>query len=353
MAEARGFEPRMGVNPNRISSPFGATKAPTDQPRLTQSAQVSGVTPCKAPEPGTARRKLQCAKNVPPQTLLQPGPPHARERIRRPLVTHPRYRKDNPMNDPTAKTTADWPGIAEAAGLLYFRIGEWHDFGYVTPPAPHCKTIPPLGERSAEAIKGGHGAIEVIDEIVRDLYRLREQLIGELRADEDIRAVRAAAVLSDGRAQPEDIPQPPGLPGPCSTPALHAAGRCACAGIGWTDTAAAERAAADRAKPASGCADPECVAQNPELHAPPAPAPASPASRAALRAELAELRQEREAWEETARACVCSPGVCTRGEFRDHAGESEGCMVCADLDPEQPCYAAVARVLQAREEVGR
>jgi hypothetical protein len=46
------------------------------------------------------------------------------------------------MNDPTAKTTPEWPGIEETAGLLNFRIAEWHDFGYATPPAPNCKTIP-------------------------------------------------------------------------------------------------------------------------------------------------------------------------------------------------------------------
>jgi hypothetical protein len=25
--------------------------------------------------------------------------------------------------------------------------------------------------------------------------------------------------------------------------------------------------------------------------------------------------------------------------FLDHQGDSPGCMVCADLDPDQPCYA--------------
>src|SRR5215472_18390146 len=43
MAEARGFEPRMGANPNRISSPFATAKAPAGHPRLTESAQVSGA----------------------------------------------------------------------------------------------------------------------------------------------------------------------------------------------------------------------------------------------------------------------------------------------------------------------
>jgi hypothetical protein len=118
-----------------------------------------------------------------------------------PLVTHPRNRKDNPMNDPTAKTTNEWPGIQEPADLLNFRIGAWHDFGYANPPTPTSKAIPPLGERSAEAITAGHGAIEVIDEIVRDLYGLREQLVGELRADEDIRAVRVGAMLAEARAK--------------------------------------------------------------------------------------------------------------------------------------------------------
>jgi hypothetical protein len=92
--------------------------------------------------------------------------------------------------------TAEWPGIVEAAELLNFRIGEWHDFGYVNPPAPHCKTIPPLGERSAEAIKGGHRAIEVIDEILRDLHAVRGQLITELRANEDALNRRVDAMLA-------------------------------------------------------------------------------------------------------------------------------------------------------------
>lgn len=99
--------------------------------------------------------------------------------------------------------TAEWGGIEDAAGLLYFRIAAWHDFGYATPPEPHCKPIPPLGERSAEAIKAGHGAIEVIDEIIRDLHVLRGQLIIEMRTDEDVRAVRVDATLAEARAKRE------------------------------------------------------------------------------------------------------------------------------------------------------
>jgi hypothetical protein len=187
------------------------------------------------------------------------------------------------MSDPAAKTTAEWPGIEETAGLLNLRIAEWHDFGYANPPTPACKAIPPLGERSAEAIKAGHGAIEVIDEIVRDLRRLREQLVGELRADQHARAGAATRQEAEAGSAP--------VPGSSPAPAL--------------------------------------------------------------KDELGRLRRSRETWEETARACVCPPGACTRGEFRDHAGESEGCMVCADLDRDQPCYAAVARGLRARDEAGR
>jgi hypothetical protein len=50
-AKARGFEPRMGANPNRISSPFRAAKKAPDRPRLTQSAQASRVAPVRRRKP--------------------------------------------------------------------------------------------------------------------------------------------------------------------------------------------------------------------------------------------------------------------------------------------------------------
>jgi hypothetical protein len=90
-------------------------------------------------------------------------------------------------------------GIEELAGLIRFRVGAWHDFGYEVPPAPECKPIPPLGERSAQAIKAGHEAIDAIDELTRQLYALRSQLVGELRQDEDVRAARVDALLERGR----------------------------------------------------------------------------------------------------------------------------------------------------------
>jgi hypothetical protein len=96
--------------------------------------------------------------------------------------------------------TGEWGGIEDAAGLLAVRIGAWNHFGYAAPESGQA-AIRPLGERSAEAIKAGHGAIEVIDEIVRDLYRLRDQLIIELRTDEDVRGRRVDAMLAEARAR--------------------------------------------------------------------------------------------------------------------------------------------------------
>jgi len=92
-------------------------------------------------------------------------------------------------------------GITELADLINFQVGAWHDFGYEVPPAPECKPVPPLGDRSAEAIKAGHEAIETIDELTRQLYALREQLVGELRQDEDVRAVRVDAMLARPRQE--------------------------------------------------------------------------------------------------------------------------------------------------------
>lgn len=81
-------------------------------------------------------------------------------------------------------------GLEEAAGVICGLVGAWHDFGYEVPPMPDCKTIPPLGQRSAAAIKAGHAAIGEIDKMLRQIYALREQLVGELRQDMDIRMAR-------------------------------------------------------------------------------------------------------------------------------------------------------------------
>jgi len=78
--------------------------------------------------------------------------------------------------------TAEWSpsSLLDKVGLLGVRVGVWNHLAYP-------ENVPPLGERNAAAITAGHDAIEVIDEITRDLYALRNQLISELREDEDIR----------------------------------------------------------------------------------------------------------------------------------------------------------------------
>jgi hypothetical protein len=84
-------------------------------------------------------------------------------------------------------------GLEDLAGLISFHVGAWHDFGYEVPPAPNCKPIPPLGERSADAIKSAHNAVGEIDRLVRQLHALRAQLGNELRQNEDILMARLDA----------------------------------------------------------------------------------------------------------------------------------------------------------------
>lgn len=92
------------------------------------------------------------------------------------------------MNTATGK-------LADLAEAIVFEVGAWQDFGYENPPAPECATVPPLGERSANAIRSGHAAVADIDQLLAALYQLRAQLIGELRQDEDIRGRRVDAEL--------------------------------------------------------------------------------------------------------------------------------------------------------------
>jgi hypothetical protein len=73
------------------------------------------------------------------------------------------------------------------AGLITFRVGAWHDFGYESPPTADCQPIPPPGERSAQAVKAGHAGIASIDDLTRQLYALRQQLAGELRQNQERR----------------------------------------------------------------------------------------------------------------------------------------------------------------------
>ena len=85
---------------------------------------------------------------------------------------------------------ANTDGLEELGGLIHFRMGAWHDFGYENPPTPDCATIPPLGERSASAIEAGREALKDIDQLIDRLHLVRTQLGDELRRDGDIRMAR-------------------------------------------------------------------------------------------------------------------------------------------------------------------
>jgi hypothetical protein len=97
-------------------------------------------------------------------------------------------------------TTGEWSRgeLEDLVGLLAVRIGAWNHFGYATPSEGQA-AIPPLGHRSADAIKAGHDAVETIDELTRSLHALRSQLVSELRTDEDVRAAIVDAMLAERR----------------------------------------------------------------------------------------------------------------------------------------------------------
>jgi len=59
----------------------------------------------------------------------------------------------------------------------------------------------------ADAIQAGHAAVEVIDELIRDLHSLRADLLSELRADCQKRAERVDAMLAVERARREGGPR--------------------------------------------------------------------------------------------------------------------------------------------------
>jgi hypothetical protein len=91
----------------------------------------------------------------------------------------------------------DTGDLEELAGLVSFHVGAWQDFGYANPPTPDSKPVPSLGERSANAIKAGHDAVEDIDRLIARLHQVRAQLQTELRQDSDIRAARVDAMLAE------------------------------------------------------------------------------------------------------------------------------------------------------------
>ena len=92
----------------------------------------------------------------------------------------------------------DTGDLGELAGLIHFRIGAWQDFGYAEPPSPDCATIPPLGQRSARAVKAGYEAVRDIDQLIARLREVRAELAGELHQDSDIRMSHAITVDLDG-----------------------------------------------------------------------------------------------------------------------------------------------------------
>jgi hypothetical protein len=96
-------------------------------------------------------------------------------------------------------TNANTDDLEELAGLIHFHVGAWHDLGYENPPAPDSALIPPLGERSASAIRAGHEAIKEIDQLIARLHQVRARLADELGQDENIRMARVDAMLAERR----------------------------------------------------------------------------------------------------------------------------------------------------------
>jgi hypothetical protein len=113
-------------------------------------------------------------------------------------------------------------GLEDLARLISFLVRAWHDFGYRTPAGPDRKPVPPLGRRSGSARDAAHGAVEVIDEMIRDLGALRGQLVTEMRADASARAAFACAMLA-GNAEHKDAPECPSC-GSAGLPANWPAG---------------------------------------------------------------------------------------------------------------------------------
>lgn len=78
-------------------------------------------------------------------------------------------------------------GLAQHAALIQVHVGAWHEYGYEVAPGPgDYKLIPPLGDRSPEAVKGAAYAVEEIDKLIMELHMLREQLCSELRQHQDM-----------------------------------------------------------------------------------------------------------------------------------------------------------------------
>ncbi len=108
-------------------------------------------------------------------------------------------------------------GLEELAGLINFRVGAWQESGSGAAGLP----IPPLGQRSAKAIKAGYEAVKDIDQLIAQLHQVRALLVSELRQDEDGHNARIAELLGEtsepvtaaddaGRAIAADLDDQPG-----------------------------------------------------------------------------------------------------------------------------------------------
>jgi hypothetical protein len=68
--------------------------------------------------------------------------------------------------------------------------------------APNGWYTPHIGDGQTY-VADGHEAIRIIDELLRELHRLRSAVIGKIRADQDERAARVDRHLADIRTDRE------------------------------------------------------------------------------------------------------------------------------------------------------
>ena len=190
------------TNPTTTASPSAgtprATVAVTDLVRLANCPVSAGSGPAaRAPSPGVPGDHLARWQRAERRGLIGREDLAAVVAGLEVIAAHVIILDGAPVRE--AGWTAPRPGWKGRPGLINFRVGAWQDFGYAEPPTPDCATIPPLGERSAEAIKAGHEAVKDIDQLIAQLHQVRAQLISELRQDEDIRAARVDKLLARTR----------------------------------------------------------------------------------------------------------------------------------------------------------
>lgn len=110
-----------------------------------------------------------------------------------------------------AKSTGAWDICADDLTQIAGLVGAWNHFGCVD-PTPKCVAIPPLGERSGEAARSGHDAVEAIDRLTRNLHGLRSLLVNELGKSADMALRRAEETIARIKSGP------PAELRPCNSP---------------------------------------------------------------------------------------------------------------------------------------